>query len=601
MRGRKFPILLLCALLTLPAALAQSGHIVLLSVEESSAPFAPQVGSTADLYLEIRAGTGQIFIDSFPLTRLDTQSSTRYANQVACSYTGKDCSQYDFFYTFRLDSAVIGGPSAGGAIATLTAAMLEGKSIDESIAMTGTINSGGIIGPVAGEKAKALAAKDRGLSKVLISAFSYPTETNQSYLRALNLTGSDLNATGINLSLLYVPVNLSTVGILIVEVSTLDEALRIFTHEPPQEATDSNVSVDPSYDNIMRGISQSLCSRRDSLSESLFAQGIINESREDQNLTIHRTRANASGDWYSLASYCFGDLAQLRGQAFEKLSQSALRSQYRALMGEVKDFEANLGQRNLTTLAELETAMIVDERLREAKDQLRDINSSDINGTTLGFVYERVNSANVWSAFFQMQSPRITLDNAHLGDACDAKVAEADERISYAGLYLPSSYLVSAQDALETARADAEAGRFAYCLFSASKAQALADLFAGTLSIPKDKVDSLVARKLSVVAGVISAQEVKGYFPIIGYSYYQYASSLAAHDAYSALTFAEYSLELSTLDMYFPNQRGFHLPQEMLTLIGFYASALLLGIVIGVLLTMRFIGKGKKLGARKRR
>ena len=108
-----FTILALAILLATPA-LAQQGHLTLLTVAESDELATPQ-GGTADLYLDIRPGTGQIFIESSPLTKLDTQSSTRYANRVACAYAEADCSRSDFFYTIRANSPVVGGPSAGAA------------------------------------------------------------------------------------------------------------------------------------------------------------------------------------------------------------------------------------------------------------------------------------------------------------------------------------------------------------------------------------------------------------------------------------------------------------------------------------------------------
>ena len=48
----------------------------------------------------------------------------------------------------------------------------------------------------------------------------------------------------------------------------------------------------------------------------------------------------------------------------------------------------------------------------------------------------------------------------------------------------------------------------------------------------------------------------KGAFPILGYSYYQYASSLR-DDPGIDLVYSEYALELSNLDMYFEEESEF--------------------------------------------
>ena len=64
------------------------------------------VGGTADLYLTIKPGTGRIFLETFPFTKVDTQMSTRFANEIACDYLDVDCSRYDFFYTLTAKSSM---------------------------------------------------------------------------------------------------------------------------------------------------------------------------------------------------------------------------------------------------------------------------------------------------------------------------------------------------------------------------------------------------------------------------------------------------------------------------------------------------------------
>ncbi|NJL43971.1 MAG: hypothetical protein HC945_01455 [Nitrosarchaeum sp.] len=145
-------ITLLLPHLTLAAG---TGSITLLTVGEDN------TGGTASLYLTIAPGSGSIYLDSLPLSKLDTQSSTRYANQIACNYLDLDCTRYDFFYRIRADSSVVGGPSAGAAMTVLTISLLSNTPLDDSTVITGTINSGGLIGPVAGIAAKARAAKHK--------------------------------------------------------------------------------------------------------------------------------------------------------------------------------------------------------------------------------------------------------------------------------------------------------------------------------------------------------------------------------------------------------------------------------------------------------
>ena len=155
-------LFILINLLLIPNALAKQGHMKLLAVKETENGYE---GGIADLYLEIKPGTGRVFLETFPLTRTDTQMSTRFAKAIACDLIDKDCDDVDFFYTITADSAIIAGPSAGSSIAVLTVAMLENLDLNENYAITGTINSGGLIGPVGGLKSKIEAAKKKWIKK----------------------------------------------------------------------------------------------------------------------------------------------------------------------------------------------------------------------------------------------------------------------------------------------------------------------------------------------------------------------------------------------------------------------------------------------------
>src|SRR3989344_1861026 len=108
---RKLILLFLVLLLILPSSLAvKKGHITLLAVKATDQGYE---GSSADMYLEIREGDGRVFLDTFPLTKLDTQMSARFAKEVACNYISVDCSGYDFIFIITANSTIIGGPSAG--------------------------------------------------------------------------------------------------------------------------------------------------------------------------------------------------------------------------------------------------------------------------------------------------------------------------------------------------------------------------------------------------------------------------------------------------------------------------------------------------------
>ncbi len=99
---------------------------------------------------------------------VDTQQSIQTARLVAQSVTGIDVNKYDLVYTVRINSTLVGGPSAGAALTIATIAALENKQIKSNVMITGTINPDGTIGEVGGILEKAQAAKQLGVKTFLV-------------------------------------------------------------------------------------------------------------------------------------------------------------------------------------------------------------------------------------------------------------------------------------------------------------------------------------------------------------------------------------------------------------------------------------------------
>ena len=111
-RIRFLVVLLFVSILALPLLMyglnenSYNGeHIKLLAVSQTNGTF---IGQTADLYMTVSPGEGDVFLDTFPLTKIDTQISTRFAEEIACREAKVDCSNYNFFYKIRASSPIIG-------------------------------------------------------------------------------------------------------------------------------------------------------------------------------------------------------------------------------------------------------------------------------------------------------------------------------------------------------------------------------------------------------------------------------------------------------------------------------------------------------------
>lgn len=547
-------ILFFMILLVLPfvSGYEEHGHMHLLAVQEGEI----SKGSIADLYLDIRPGSGRVFIETFPITKMDTQISTRYAKDIACDFIDENCDNYDFFYTIKANSPIIGGPSAGAAISILTAAMLSDIEIDEKIAMTGTINSGGTIGPVGGLVEKIDAAGENGIKTVLI-----PDGTR--FVKKFNLT-LDLEEYSDKYS------------IEVIEVSDLNEALYEFSGKLLKEK-DKELNIDDTYNKIMKNIAENLCERSYLLEEGLDKE-MFNESelKDIENLTEKGKNEFEKGYFYSSASYCYGANVRSRAMLFEQED----KKDFKHLSQEIDSFETVLENKKIATITDLQTYMIAKERIEEAKNIL-DMNETD--NYNMAYAKERIYSAESWSSFFGKGSNEFFLEEGVLKESCMKKLSEAEERYDYVRLYLKGDY---AKEDLVSARENYQNEKYEMCLFYASKAKAQSDIILGLIGVREEDLEKLVDNKLRVLKRNIIEDQEKGVFPILAYSYYEYSNSLKAHDLSSALLYAEYALEFSNWDIYFKkeNSRKIFIDHERLLV---FFIGLITGIIICLLLKRR--------------
>jgi uncharacterized protein len=552
MNSRVFAIFLV--LFFLPMVFAQSGSIKLVTVQVDSNETV-SVGNTPDMVLEVKPGSGNIFIDSLPLTKVDTQISTRFANAVACDFLQKDCSKYDFFYKIRADSNIVGGPSAGAAITVLTISVLENKPLKEDVLVTGTINAGGLIGPVGGIREKAIAAQNSNMHIFLIPKL----------------------ALGANVTLTDISENLS---VKVIPISTLEEALYYFTGTNYTRPI-KNLTIPESYTSTMKEVSNQLCDRYDALYATLQKTKLAKNNSfilEAQDFYNRSLQANASQEYYSRASFCFSGTLRLRELSLQNTSDEKVMEGYYSLRSAVSKLDTQLDNMKLNTLSDLETYMIVKERALEAKQVLQNINTSNISKPQLAYALERYYSGIYWSDFFGIPGEQFNLENQQLKESCLKKVDEAKERIDYLTLYFPQSAESKMKD-LSDAYQDIQDEHYGLCLFKASKVKADADILLTVLFIEPDQVNTLLATKMEQTKKVLALQQNKGMFPILGYSYFEYAKSLEKDDPYSSLIYLEYAIELSNLDMYFPPKKSFSLPQIDLP----YIFIFIMGITLGVL------------------
>ncbi|MBI4739438.1 hypothetical protein HY772_07915 [Candidatus Woesearchaeota archaeon] len=527
-------LLALVLLLVIPNISAQEGHIKLLAIGEGGGNF---TGSVADLYLTIQPGSGRVFIETFPLTKIDTQISTRFAQEIACKYLDKDCDVYDFFYTIQSPAAIVGGPSAGAAIATLTVAALEGIQLNDSVAMTGTINSGALIGPVGSIKEKIYAAKQAGLSRVLV-----PTE-QMSY--------EEHNKT-INIADLAARWNIQVTG-----VESLDDSLAAFSGKNHTRQA-KPIIVDERYVKTMQGLGRTLCDRAKLFSRQIresptgkerITEQFVKSNKDAEKLLEKGLNALSNNTPYSAASFCFGASVALHSQLLylKNLSGEQLAAAAFNISKNINAVDNHIEQRERKTITDLQAYMIIKERLLDARGALDEGTNSSAQ---LAYASERLESAISWQRFFGVGDGRVALDEKSLRKSCLDKLSEVGERYQYISLFFPD-ILTDIHKSIIDAYDYYGRGDYELCLFKAIQTKAETDVLSGLIGVKQEAIDALLTKKLAAAEREIAKQIDDGVFPILAYSYYEYANTLSTDQKTSALIYAEYALEMSDLDIYF--------------------------------------------------
>ena len=545
----KWAVWVLLALLLIVPVSANKGTVKLLALLDDNGN---STGILADLSLETTQGYGRVFLETFPLTKIATQVSLQLAKQIACDELDTDCSTTDFLYTIQASPGIIGGPSAGAAASVLAAALLDGRKLDPTVAMTGTINSGGLIGPVGGVNYKIEAAAKGGIKTVLIPAGTAVYKDGNDTVDLIEL-GKKL-------------------GIAVVEVATLDDALTYFTGKSI-DRPDHEFVLDKNFENTMKAVSQDLCDR--AKQNALVPDAL--------NLTLLADTYYAQAEYYASASYCFRAALKQKEAELKGITKKEFDERLVILVKQLSVQEKNLQGQPLQTMTDLQTFMLVQERIAEAQETVVElIESSKVPNTgALAYAEERAYSAQVWSKFFGAGGKTFVLNNQTLANSCFEKINEAEERFAYVESFYPDG-LKQTRKTLDRAEARAKSGDFIVCLHDASRAKSEADILLSVTGVEESRVQDIIDIKLNVTQRSLAKAQAQGIFPLIGYSYFEYANALRTEDPYSALLFAEYANELSGLDVYFEQS---NLPRIVVpwSQVGLVVAGILIGAGVSFL------------------
>jgi hypothetical protein len=528
-------------------------------------------GSVVAVSLEIVSGSGRVFIDTFPAAKIDTQVSARIAKDIACYYAGVDCNEIDFIYTIESQVSQISGPSAGVSLTALTYSALTRLPLLEGVVATGTINSGGFVGSVGGIEQKIIAASQKKINTVLIPfGEEFDPQKNTTYQQFGK-----------------------TLGVQVIPVSDFSQVLEYMTGTKVSFIQES-LEYPEFYTKLMSGISTRLCQKAQKTLEQI--QRTTVSPQYEQYIRAYELYNRSilsinNSEYYSSASFCYGSL-------IESYDLSNITTEFFAT--NTKKTIENYTIPEYKTYADFLTYMLVQERIQESKklyeqskqtveqkpvmsnsetktttnqtnnskqntqnqtitsidsqESKIEKNQSSLVQTTVEFnrrviiqAYLRMQTALEWATFFAQQGSPIQYTDIRISQACELKLLEILDRKNYISTYTTTAELESRISSIRTQPDNI------MCLYEASKLKAELDVTISTYGLSAN-ISSIVKERAQVVERLVVSQTIKKQYPIISYSYYQYAVSLVEYDPASALLYLQYALELADLPLYLGTQ-----------------------------------------------
>jgi ATP-dependent Lon protease len=148
---------------------------------DSTGPFGrrsvTEEGTLINISAEVQPGKGRVLVQTTPLMGVVFQDAANTAVSVAENETGNNLSSSDIIFSINAKDQIpaVDGPSAGALMTLLMISAIDSNvKLNDSITLTGTIDSDGNVGAIGGVFEKAQAAKAGGKTLFLI-----PRENNE--------------------------------------------------------------------------------------------------------------------------------------------------------------------------------------------------------------------------------------------------------------------------------------------------------------------------------------------------------------------------------------------------------------------------------------
>jgi len=490
-------------------------------------------GILANLTVYALPGSGHVFVQTMPLTEIDTQASARLAKEVSCELLNSNCSGLDFFYIVEGDYPMIGGPSAGAAMTACTLSVLLNKTLYNDVAITGTINPDGSIGPVGSvlEKASVLA----GYNKFLIPADS----ANQLALINGTMVKVDIPS--------YAQSNLG------LNVLTVTDIIEAFKHLSGYEIIFENVSssevASDEYSIVMRMMAGSLINKSLNFNLTDYPTKLNELVAEGSSLLNDARSYYDNGSYYNSASYAVRSLI-INYYVYNIINYNNITSAELLInetYNDILSFEESLKSFKVDHIYDLESYAITIDRLNEAKDLISSTYNKQLTEALYynSFAQARLLTAEEWFSLTKFFSSNETTDfnSELLKPLIIQRLEQARNSLTYAKTLTTDNLLNSAEQHLSIAYEAYNEGEYVYSLFEALKSRAEANLAMGVRGVINlsAKIDS----KKEAALRAINRAEQRGLLPFLSLSYVEYADTFRDEDPNQALAFLSYAVEFA--------------------------------------------------------
>lgn len=511
--------------------------------------------STIPLNLRITQGSGNVYVNLNSYSEIDTQISIINSQQTICTLLELPCHSFDFYFTFNDASLVLRGPSASTSVAVLTYATINGITLDDSFALTGTLNSNGIVGLVGGVEQKIREANRNRVDRVYIPYASI----NSTLLQELN-------------------------DELRISVKTNLDILTILEHEFPNQDFSLNLQpFDTSlYTQTMRNIGEELCILTQQYIEIVNTIEGSNESSQVQgslNQFNFSNIARENGEYYSQGSFCYS--ANLGLKTFINLNTI---SEIEEVLEEIEQMNSKIAQkesrfnpqtfpRTLNNQHDIFVYLLISNRIFEAREFLtvaneqienlqnesftqnlsqRELDSSfDLAIQQLSFAQERFTTIEQWESVFGAGNSANTaqLPFTRAQEICRLYISQTQVLNQLLLRFQITAFSPQIEEIEEL-----YATHPYLCVFNGMQLKGRMNTILTGSNAQGDELESLISQLQNIAMNRMQFNS-RGELPLIPYISYEYSRTLQeVGNLQSALQYVQLALSYSELNIILDSQ-----------------------------------------------